>query len=190
MKWYFHAFILLIITVFLAGCTAAVVAGGAGGGYKAATDERSVGQMADDAAITANVNSALIKDKVVKARHIDVDTLEGHVTLTGMVDTREEAARAVLIARGVSGVKSVRNNLQVGHRSLKDVYHDEVLVGKIKSKLISEPGIRSLNIDVDAYKGVVTLTGIVGTAKERQRAIDIARTTEGTVKVVDNLTVK
>ena len=58
------------------GCAAAVVGGGATGGYAVGTDERSASTMLDDAAITAKVKTELIGDKNVKARNIDVDTVE------------------------------------------------------------------------------------------------------------------
>ena len=61
---------------------------------------------------------------------------------------------------------------------------------KIKSKLIAEREIRSLNIDVDVHKGVVTLTGIVGDKYQKKRAIEVAKATEGTRRVVDNLKLK
>ena len=55
---------------------------------------------------------------------------------------------------------------------------------------MAEPEIRSLNIDVDVHKGIVTLTGIVGDRYQKKRAMEIARATEGTQRVVDNLKVK
>lgn len=188
MKQYFSLFALLILFL-TTGCTAAVIAGGAGGGYAAATDERTMGRMVDDSAITSHVNSEMVKDSTVKAHQIDVDTIDGHVTLTGVVGTRAEASRAVQIARGVSGVKSVKNNLQIGEKTWGEAFNDKLLGSKIKSKLITEPEIRSLNIDVDVDKGVVTLTGIVGSGYQKKRAIEIARAADGTRKVVDNLKV-
>ena len=132
----------------------------------------------------------MLKDDVVKARQIDVDTVGGHVTLTGVVETREESNRAVQIARNVPAVKSVTNNIQIGERSFGDVWTDNVISNKIKAKLIAEPEVRSLNIDVDVYLGVVTLTGIVSTKYQKDRAIQISRSTDGTVKVIDNLKVQ
>lgn len=188
MKKKFLLFTMLLMFV-LSGCTAAYVAGGAGGGYAVATDKRSIGRMMDDSTITTRINTEMVQDSVVKARQIDVDTIGGHVTLTGVVATRAEADRAIKIARGVSGVKSVTNNLQIGKKTWGEVFGDKVLGSKIKSKLIAEPEIRSLNIDVDVNKGVVTLTGVVANTNLKKRAIDIARATNGTVKVIDNLKV-
>lgn len=183
--------LLMVLVMFLAtGCAAALIGGAAGGGYAAATDERQSVRMMDDSTITTRINSAMIKDDLVKAHQIDVDTVAGHVTLTGVVRTRQESRRAVQIARREPGVKSVRNNLQIGEKTWGESFNDKWLGSKIKSKLVAEPEIRSLNIDVDVHKGIVTLTGIVGNTYQKKRALEIARATDGTRRVVNNLRVK
>jgi hyperosmotically inducible protein len=190
MKNYLHFFLILVLLPALSGCTAALVGGGAAGGYAVGTDERPVDRMVDDSTISSHIKNEMIKDATVKARQIDVDTVGGHVTLTGVVETKTEVRRAIEISKGVQGVKSVNNNLQVGTKSWTEVVSDKYLVSKIKSKLIVEPEMRSLNIDVDVHKGVVTLTGIVESRIQKKRALEIARTTENTVRVVDNLQVR
>ena len=87
------------------------------------------------------------------------------------------------------GVTEVKNNLQVGSRSFGQAFDDKVIGSKVKAKLIKEPGIRSLNIDVDVNKGVVTLTGKVGYQHQKDRVMEIARTTSGVIEVVDNIKV-
>ena len=189
MKTYLPA-IALVLMIAMTGCTAAVVAGGATGGYAVATDERPVDRMVDDSTITSRINTDMMNDPGVKARQIDVDTVGGNVTLTGVVGTREEADQAVAIAGRAPGVKSVKDNLQIGKKSWSEFFNDKVIGSKVKSKLIVEPEIRSLNIDVDVHRGIITLTGMVDTGYQRKRAIEIARTTEGAVRVVDNLKVR
>lgn len=66
-----------------------------------------------DAALTARVKAALIKDPQVKGRSIDVDTKDGQVTLHGALDTDDEVAHAMEVARGVPGVTNVVNRLTV-----------------------------------------------------------------------------
>jgi hyperosmotically inducible protein len=189
MKRYFG--ILMVLVMFLTtGCAAAIIGGAAGGGYAVATDERATDRMMDDSTITSRINKAMIKDDMVKAHQIDVDTVGGNVTLSGVVKTPTEVRRAVIIAEQDAGVKSVRNNLQVGEKTWGESFNDKWLVSKIKSKLIAEPEIRSLNIDVDVHKGIVTLTGIVGDKYQKKRAIEVAKATEGARRVVDNLKVK
>ncbi|CAB1081351.1 hypothetical protein D1AOALGA4SA_9004 [Olavius algarvensis Delta 1 endosymbiont] len=189
MKRYFGLLAALII-FFATGCTAALIGGAAGGGYAVATDERQTDRMMDDSTITSRINSAMVKDDLIKAYQVDVDTVEGHVTLTGVVKTRRESQRAVQLASRERGVKSVRNNLQIGDKTWGESFNDTWLGSKIKSKLVAEPEIRSLNIDVDVHKGIVTLTGVVGSNYQKKRAMAIARATEGTRRVVDNLRVK
>jgi len=180
----------LFLTLMGTGCAPALIGAGATGGYKAGTDERNASGIWDDSAITTKVKTELVKDPQTAAFQIDVDTLEGKVFLTGVVQTEKESKRAVEIARGVPGVKKVTNNLQIGDRTAGQSLDDTVTGSRIKAKLILEPGIRSLNIDVDVHNGVVTLTGIVNSADQRKRAVEIARNTPGSAKVVDNIKVK
>ena len=65
----------------------------------------------DDAAITTKVKAALLADDQVKGTQINVDTTGGTVRLTGTVDSQAQVSRAMEIAKGVSGVRTVNNNL-------------------------------------------------------------------------------
>ena len=67
-----------------------------------------------DAMITAKIKTEFAKDKAVSAMNINVDTdNKGAVTLKGTAKSKEEAAKAESIAKGVSGVTSVKNEIQV-----------------------------------------------------------------------------
>jgi hyperosmotically inducible protein len=174
-----HLILFFVLLFAISGCTGTNKAG-----------ENRVERMMDDSTITTRINHEMVKDDDVKARQIDVDTIGGHVTLTGVVATRKESTRAIQIAKRVPGVKSVTNNLQIGERSYGNIWDDNLIGNKIKAKLIAEPEVRSLNIDVDVYLGVVTLTGVVGSKYQKDRAIQLSRSTDGTVKVIDNLKVR
>ena len=71
------------------------------------------GEAMGDAAITGKVKTALIADPDVKALKIDVDTKDNVVTLNGTADTQANADKAVTIAKGIDGVKSVDNRLTI-----------------------------------------------------------------------------
>lgn len=81
------------------------------GGCQAITGE-TLGEHIDDTTITTSVKTRLAADKGTSLTRIQVDTDRGVVQLSGVVDSAAERARAEQIARGVGGVKSVRNNLQ------------------------------------------------------------------------------
>jgi hypothetical protein len=74
---------------------------------------RSVGQVIDDTMITTEVKAKLSADKLSNLTKIEVKTAQGLVTLNGVVDDPERAARAVAIASSVNGVRGIVNNLHV-----------------------------------------------------------------------------
>ena len=76
--------------------------------------ERRAGPVAADAAITARVKAKLAADPEVAAVHIDVDTLDGVVTLSGRVESSAVRDEADKLARGTEGVRELVNNLIVG----------------------------------------------------------------------------
>lgn len=172
------------------GCAAAVVGGGAAGGYAVASDERSAGTIFDDAAITIKVKAELVGDKSVKARNIDVDTVAGEVVLSGYVDSQQEANRAGVLAKSVPGVVRVKNELRVGSRTMGQGAEDKILGAKIKTRLMKEPGIKSLNIDVDVYSGTANVGGIVANQQQKKKILDLIRSVEGVKGIVDNLQVR
>lgn len=71
----------------------------------------STGEYIDDAAVTTKVKAALVKDPLVKALDVQVETFKGTVQLSGFVDTAEQKAQAERVAASVTGVQSVRNNI-------------------------------------------------------------------------------
>ncbi len=79
-------------------------------------DNRSAGQIAEDAAITAKVKTKMGADEAVPALAIDVDTYKNDVTLTGTVENTTVAKRAINIARGVDGVDEVHSQLIAQNR--------------------------------------------------------------------------
>lgn len=71
------------------------------------------GGYIDDTVITTKVKTALLGDKNIKSREISVETFKGRVQLSGFVTSNDDAIRAVQTTRGVAGVKSVENVMQL-----------------------------------------------------------------------------
>ena len=80
-------------------------------GCSATATRQSTGEYVDDAAITAKVKAALVRDPVVKALDVEVETFKSTVQLSGFVDTPEQKAQAERVAASVNGVQNVRNNI-------------------------------------------------------------------------------
>jgi osmotically-inducible protein OsmY len=90
---------IMLIAVFL-GC--------------ASTPTReSTGEYIDDSTITTKVKAAIFTDPSLKVFQINVETFKGEVQLTGSVDSDQIVNKAGEVARGVGGVKSVKNDLIV-----------------------------------------------------------------------------
>jgi len=67
----------------------------------------------DDALVTTKVKASIINEPTLKATEINVETFKGVVQLSGFVAQPGDAAKAGEIARGVKGVKSVKNDIRV-----------------------------------------------------------------------------
>ena len=90
---------ILLVTAFL-GC--------------ASTQKREgTGEYLDDSAITTKVKAAIFDDPSLKVLQINVETFKGEVQLSGFVDSAQYIRRAGEVARGVTGVRSVKNDLIV-----------------------------------------------------------------------------
>ena len=85
---------------------------GLGAGCRSMTGE-SASQNIDDTTITTQVKAKLAAEKVSNLTRVSVATAKGNVSLTGVVPTATDRARAEELARGVKGVQGVANNLQV-----------------------------------------------------------------------------
>jgi hyperosmotically inducible protein len=168
-----------------------------------------------DAGITTNVKSKMAADDSVKALEINVDTRNGVVTLTGDVDSAIAKERAVQIARTTDGVREVVDNITVtesaptgglfdrdgvdrgtgniGDNDRQDrnepITGDPGITSAVKAKLLADSTVSGLRIDVDTENGVVTLTGDVKSKAEADRAVMLARNTDGVTRVVNHLKV-
>jgi hyperosmotically inducible protein len=83
------------------------------GGCQTMGSQQTTGEYLDDSVITTKVKAAILEDPMTKVLDIKVTTYNGDVQLSGFVSSKAEADRAVQIARGVKGVKSVTNNMQM-----------------------------------------------------------------------------
>jgi len=95
-----RALLVLLVLAVIAGCAGT-------------RTTESTGQYVDDSTITAKVKAAIFDDPALKVFDISVETFKGTVQLSGFVNSAEIRSRAAVVASGVSGVQSVKNNLLV-----------------------------------------------------------------------------
>ena len=152
----------------------------------------TVGTQVDDAVITAGVKSALMTDSAINSFDLQVETRKGTVLLSGFVDSQAQIDQALSVARGVSGVVAVDNSVTLkGPASTVGTKIDDASVtGRVKTALLADPGIKSLDISVLTVKGVVQLTGFVNNQGQIDQATQIARADEGASGVKNELKIK
>lgn len=142
-----------------------------------------------DSGITAVLHESLKANDTVKAQKVDIETREGVVFLTGVVETEEARREAGRVAWRTEGVSGVINDLTVGEMTVGSWIDDVMISSKVKAKLIANSEIKASDIDVSSSQGVVTLIGRVSSETIKSDAERIARGTKGVNDVSNELLV-
>ena len=82
-------------------------------GCASTAHKEGTGEYVDDSVITTKVKAAIFNEPSLKVAEINVETFKGVVQLSGFVSSRADMDKAVEVARGVNGVKSVKNDMQL-----------------------------------------------------------------------------
>jgi osmotically-inducible protein OsmY len=72
-------------------------------------------------------------------------------------------------------------------KTVGETIDDTTITTRVKTAMLNDQTVGGLRIDVDTFKGVVTLSGGVRSQAEKNQAIAIARRTDGVVEVKDAL---
>jgi osmotically-inducible protein OsmY len=91
---------LAILFVFMVGCAAT-------------PHQEGTGEYIDDTVLTTKVKALIFDEPTLKSAEINVETFKGVVQLSGFVNSQADINKAVEIARGVKGVKSVKNDMRM-----------------------------------------------------------------------------
>jgi osmotically-inducible protein OsmY len=91
----------------------AVLAAAATLGCASSPRSEGTGEYVDDSVITAKVKTAILEQPNLKSAEINVETFKGTVQLSGFVSSQANADSAVMVAKNVGGVKSVKNDMRV-----------------------------------------------------------------------------
>ncbi|ABQ26586.1 BON domain-containing protein [Geotalea uraniireducens] len=76
------------------------------------------------------------------------------------------------------------------HESTGQYVDDSTITTKVKTAILGEPGLKTLQITVNTYKGVVQLSGFVDSAQNAKKAGELARSVAGVTEVKNDLVVK
>ena len=82
-------------------------------GCGATSTREGTGEYIDDTVITTKVKAAILNTASLKVSEINVETFKGAVQLSGFVSSADDINTAMRVARGVTGVTSVKNSMKV-----------------------------------------------------------------------------
>lgn len=97
---YFSVFFMTISLLFSLGCSST-------------SNKEGTAEYIDDSYITTKVKAAILGESTLKSSEINVETFKGVVQLSGFVNSQADINKAVEVARGVKGVKSVNNDMRL-----------------------------------------------------------------------------
>lgn len=172
----------LLAAALLQGCGPLILAG-AGAAVISFEDRRTTGAQVDDQGIELRTGNR-VDDRYGGKVHLNVTSYNRYVLLTG--EAPDEAARADIekIARGVTNVLGVTNDLQVaGRSSATSRSNDTLITTNVKTRFLKSDKFNGIHVKVVTEAAVVYLLGVV-TEAEAAEAVELARTTGGVRKVV------
>lgn len=144
---------------------------------------------ATDAWITTKAKVQLMATTGIPAMSVNVDTVDGVVTLFGTVPTLHAKQRAEAAIRELEGVARVDNALQVvpDVAAGKVARSDEEVTKAVRERIADRTALSDADLEIETANGVVRLTGRVDEAGDRLTALVVARNTPGVKSVVDDI---
>lgn len=141
-----------------------------------------VQEVVDKLVVSESAATSGIRDKGV-----DVDTNIDEKAREAKEKTEDAARRGVEATKDTA--RDARDKTAAAANKTGAVITDAAITTAVKSKLLADPTVGGLKIDVDTEGHIVTLTGRVSSRAEAMQAVKLARNTEGVERVVDNLRV-
>jgi osmotically-inducible protein OsmY len=161
----------------LSGCGTTGIAVGAGAATAvAASEERGIGGAISDTAIETQINALLLQHGFETFRKVSVKSYERRVLLTGLVQTAQMRLDAVRMAWQADGVREVINEIEVTDKGGAEAYARDVWIStQLRTKLLLDKEIKSINYSVETVGGTVYLMGFARSPDELARVQAHAR---------------
>jgi hyperosmotically inducible protein len=123
---------------------------------------------------------------------LKVETRKGEVMLSGFVDNQMQIDRAIIVARGVSGVTNIDNKMSLkgAATTVGNKIDDGIVTARVKAALLADANVKSLDIAVVTRKGEVQLSGFVDNQSQIEHVLAVARGIEGVSSVSNEMSLK
>jgi len=177
--------------IALSGCAPVLFMGGATTVATSASEERGFQGAFSDTEIKTKIQFQWHQHKPELVNKIDVVVHQGRVLLTGIVDKPQSQIEAIRLAWKVHGIKEIIDETTIGEgESFTDYVKDSWISTQLKSGLLGDDDIRSLNYNIQTIGGIIYLMGIAQSKQELDKVIDHARHINGVKRVTSYVTIK
>ena len=169
-------YILLFLFVFTAGCVGYSSTGVLGTGVSVAIDPRTIGTQIDDSIMQKNLRAKLILMDKSYLLNVKTKVLDGRIFITGKVNTVEEKIKITKLGWEIKGARSVKNDLKIREKfNFTQTAKDVLITSQLRTALITNKKIKSVNYDIDTYKKIIYVYGISQNEEERAEVINEAK---------------
>jgi osmotically-inducible protein OsmY len=183
-------FVLVLALTTLSACAPIILGGGAVIGTLATRDKGITG-TASDSQISTVLKAKIYSYSSDLYTKIGMNVQNGEVLLTGSVPNPEWQAEAERIAWTVDGVKHVINHIEVSEGGgLSDMATDSFITTQLKTTLLCDGAVRSLNYSIKTVGGVVYIMGDAQSQEELDLVSAHASKVKGVKKVINYARVK
>ena len=182
--------IILISLIFLTftGCVGISSKGVFGTGVSLALDPRSLGTQIDDSVMQKNLAARLVLRDKNYLISINTKVIDGRVFITGKVDDPEEKLQITKLAWETKGARSVKNDIKLKENfNFRQSTKDLLITSQLRTALIFNKKINSMNYQIDTYKKKTFIYGISLTKEERKEVISEAKEILDVEKVIASI---
>jgi osmotically-inducible protein OsmY len=175
----------------LTSCIVPIVAGGAATGGYIAGQERGVGTQVNDTVIRTEINDKWNRYDSDMQHQLALSVYDGRVLITGTVSNPEFKTQSVRLAWEVKGVTEVNSEIELAASTgIGDTARDELITTRLRSAILFDSDIRSVNYTIDTVNGSVFLSGSARTQAELNKVTNYARNIPNVKRVVSYVRIR
>jgi len=172
----FKKYFSIIMFLLFSGCVGYSSTGVLGTGVSIALDPRTIGTQIDDSLMQKNLRAKLIMLDKSYIINVKTKVLDGRIFITGKVDTVEEKLKITKLGWEIKGARSVKNDLKIKEKfNFSQIAKDVLITSQLRTALITNKKIKSVNYDIDTYKKIIYVYGISQNEEERAEVINEAK---------------
>ncbi|WP_341756690.1 MULTISPECIES: BON domain-containing protein [unclassified Candidatus Tisiphia] len=188
-------FVIIILSFMLTGCCLPAIFTVASTSTIAAAKDQSISETIDDVKISTKIKASFIKNNFRELyTKIKVEVEQGRVLLTGSIDKKEDALKAVELVWDITGVREVINELIIDKKSdhfdLVQYTKDAMITSQIKAKTFVKRDIKWINYTIVTVNNIVYIFGLARSEEELEMVTSIASQINGVERVICHVKIK